>query len=160
VEVHTRGKPLLTFTLRGTLYSKGTRSKVAFDNVPKVAKRTVENQPSIPPASAWSSTYTITVSAHDAGTTTYHLVPIGNDPTTSAIEATVDNTTGLASTFVWTRKNGMTITSTQTYAKVGKFMLPASTSTQTRGGGPASDSETTFSDYHLGADVPDSVFEG
>jgi hypothetical protein len=52
VDVQTRLR-LGRFTLHGTLYDRGDRSKVIFDNVPAIAKSSVENQPSIGAASDW-----------------------------------------------------------------------------------------------------------
>jgi len=145
------------FTLHGTLYDRGDESKVSFDNIPALAKSIVENQPSIGPASSWRKAYTITVTAHTGDSTTYHLVPLTGSGVCS-VDATVQNATGLVQQYVWSNSNGMTITSDQTYETVGGYQLVHATSTKTRGGGIHADSQTTFTDYQINVNVPDSIF--
>lgn len=154
IEVATR-LPLARFTLRGTLYSRGDRSKIVFDNVPAIAKPLLEGQPSIP-ASSLQKRYAISVVSRSAEATTYHLVPREPESVRS-IDVVVQNSSGLVQRYVWVNKNGMKITSNQAYESIGGYQLVSTTSTQTRGAIHA-DSETTFSDYRLNVSVPDSVF--
>jgi outer membrane lipoprotein-sorting protein len=156
INVETR-LPLGSFTLHGTLYDRGEQSKVVFDNVPAIAKSSVENQPSIGPASSWRKQYAISVISRTTDATTYHLVPLVQDAVRS-IDAVVQNASGLVQQYVWSNKNGMTITSNQSYETVGGYQLVQTTSTRTRGGGVHADSETTFTDYQLNVSLPDSVF--
>jgi hypothetical protein len=156
IAVHTRLR-ISSFTLHGTLYGKNGRVKIVFDDIPAIAKSTVENQPELPPPSAWAASYSISVGAKDALTTTYHLVPLTEDRVKS-VDALVQNASGLVVRYVWSNKNGLTITSDQTFAPVGVYQLVRTTTTKTRGDGIRADSETTFSDYQLGAQVPDSIF--
>jgi outer membrane lipoprotein-sorting protein len=156
ITVHTRLR-ISSFTLHGTLYGKNGRVKIVFDDIPAIAKSTVENQPELPPPSTWATSYAISVGAKDALTTTYHLVPLTEDRVNS-VDTVVQNASGLVVRYVWTNKNGLTITSDQTFAPVGVYHLVRTTTTKTRGDGIRADSETTFSDYQLGAEVPDSIF--
>ncbi len=155
IEVATR-LPLARFTLRGTLYSRGDQSKVIFENVPAIAKPLLENQPSIP-VSSLAKRYAISVVSRTAEITTYHLVPLEPESVRS-IDVAVQNASGLVQRYVWANKNGMTITSDQTYETIGGYYLVSATSTKTRGGGLHADSETAFSNYRLNVKVPDSVF--
>jgi len=145
-----------SFTLHGTLYDRGDQSKVVFDNVPAIAKSTVENQPSIGAASGWSKQYAISVVSRTADATTYRLLPLAHERVRS-IDAVVQNASGLVQRYVWSNSNGLTITSDQTYESVGGYQLVGSTSTKTRGGVRA-DSQTTFTNYQLNVALPDSVF--
>jgi outer membrane lipoprotein-sorting protein len=156
LDVATR-LPLGSFTLHGTVYQRGEHSKVVFDNVPAIAKSSVENQPSIGPASVWRSQYAITVSSRTADATTYHLVPLASGGVRS-IDAVVQNASGLVQRYVWLKTNGMTITSDQTYGFVDGYELVHTTSTETRGGGVHADSQTTFTDYQVNLSLPDSLF--
>jgi hypothetical protein len=156
IVVQTR-LPLGSFILRGTLYGRDEQSKVIFDNVPAIARSSVENQPSIGAASSWRKQYAISVASRTADATTYHLVPLAQGDVRS-IDAVVQNASGLVQRYVWSNKNGMTITSDQTYDSVGGYQLVHTTSTKTRGGGVRADSETTFTDYELNVSLPDSIF--
>jgi hypothetical protein len=156
INVETR-LPIGSFALHGTLYDRDEQSKVIFDNVPAIARSTVENQPSIGPASSWSKQYAISVVSRAADATTYHLVPLAQGGVRS-IDAVVQNASGLVQQYVWSNTNGMTITSDQTYESVGGYQLIQTTSTKTRGGGVHADSETTFTDYELNVSLPDSIF--
>ncbi|MGP6191835.1 MAG: hypothetical protein ACLPSH_17570 [Vulcanimicrobiaceae bacterium] len=149
--------PLGGFTLRGTLYSRDEQSKVIFDNIPAIARPIVENQPSIGPASSWAKRYAISVLSRTADATTYHLVPVEQGSVRS-IDAVVQNSSGLVQRYAWSKQNGVTITSDQTYESVGGYQLVRTSSTKTRGGGVHADSETTFSNYQLNVRLPDSVF--
>jgi MFS family permease len=132
------------------------RSRASFDNVPAIAKSTVENQPSIGAASGWSKQYAISVVSRTADATTYRLLPLAHERVRS-IDAVVQNASGLVQRYVWSNSNGLTITSDQTYESVGGYQLVGSTSTKTRGGVRA-DSQTTFTNYQLNVALPDSVF--
>ena len=156
IDVQTR-LPFGGFTLRGTLYDRGDRSKVIFDNVPAIARSSVENQPSIGAASNWHNRYAISLVSHTAGLTTYRLVPISAEGVRS-IDAIVENASGLVQEYVWSNSNGMTITSDQTYELVGSYQLVGSVATKTRGAGVHADSTTTFTNYQLNVTVPESVF--
>lgn len=156
ITVHTRLR-ISSFTLHGTLYGKNGRVKIVFADVPAIAKSTIENQPELPPPSAWAASYAISVAAKDALTTTYHLVPLTEDRVNS-VDAVVQNASGLVVRYVWSNKNGLTITSDQTFVSVGAYQLVGTTTTKTRGVAIRADSETTFSDYQLGVAVPDSLF--
>jgi hypothetical protein len=156
IDVETR-LPLGSFTLHGTIYDREGRSKVVFDNVPAIAKPSVENQPSVGPPSSWRKQYAISIVSRTADATTYHLVPVVEEGARS-IDVVVQNASGLVQQYVWSNKNGMTITSDQNYESLGGYQLVRTTSTRTRGGGIHADSETTFKDYELNASVPDAVF--
>jgi hypothetical protein len=157
VEVKTRIQ-ILGITLRGTVYSKGDKTKIDFVNVPGPAKGMVANQPQIGAVSSWPSIYEITVTDRDPTTTTFHLVP-RSDESVESVDVTVDNTTGLAQRYVWNNVNGSIVTSDETYAPVDGHPLPNTVSTTMRGKGLHADSETTFSDYQLNVPIPDSIFE-
>jgi hypothetical protein len=146
-------------TAPSTIYGKNGQVKIVFEDIPAVAKSTVENQPELPPPYSWAASYAISVGPKDALTTTYHLVPLAQDRVNS-VDAVVQNASGLVARYVWSNKNGLTITSDQTFAPVGKYQLVSTTTTKTRGDGIRADSETTFSNYQLGAAVPDSLFSG
>jgi outer membrane lipoprotein-sorting protein len=156
IEVATRLR-LGSFTLRGTLYDRGDKSKVVFDNVPSIAKSTVENQPSIGAASTWPARYTISVVSRTPVTTSYRLVPTASESVRS-IDVVVLNASGLVQEYVWSNSNGMTITSDQTYESIGGYQLVETTSTTTRGAGVHADSKTMFTNYELNVAVPDSIF--
>jgi hypothetical protein len=156
ITVQTR-LPLGNFTLHGTVYSRGERSKVVFDNIPAIAKRVVDNQPSIGPAASWSKQYMVSVASRTPDVSTYHLVPIVPG-STGSIDVSVQNTSGLVQHYFWTNTNGTMISSDQTYETIGGYQLVKSTSTKTRGGGVRADSESTFADYALNVSVPDAVF--
>lgn len=93
ITVHTRLR-LSSFTLHGTIYGKNGQVKIVFEDIPAVAKSTVENQPELPPPSSWAASYAISVGAKDALTTTYHLVPLAQDRVNS-VDAVVPNASGL-----------------------------------------------------------------
>jgi outer membrane lipoprotein-sorting protein len=156
VDVQTR-LPLGSFTLHGTLYDLGDRSKVVFDHVPAIARSSVENQPSIGAASNWPKLYAISLISRTPGLTTYRLVPVSAEGVRS-IDAVVDNASGLVQEYVWSNTNGLTITSDQTYELVGGYQLVGSVTSKTRGAGVRADSTTTFTNYQLNVTVPESVF--
>jgi hypothetical protein len=157
IDVKTRVN-ILSFSLHGTLYAKGERTKVQFDNVPGIAKSSVENQPSVSAPSTWPADYEMSIAVRDATTTIYHLVPRASDSPVTSVDVTVANASGLVQRYLWTNVNGSTIASDQTYASIEGHELPISSSTDVRGKGINSKSETTFSNYQLNVEVPDAIF--
>jgi hypothetical protein len=102
IDVKTRVN-ILSFSLHGTLYAKGTRTKVQFDNVPGIAKSSVENQPSVSAPSTWPADYDMSIAVRDATTTIYHLVPRAADSAVTSVDVTVANATGLVQRYLWPR---------------------------------------------------------
>jgi|SRR5271156_1900259 len=147
------------FALHGNVYQRGGMTKIAFDDVPAIAKSFVENQPSIGDPATWPQKYVMSVAQHDADTTTYHLVPRAASSVRS-IDVVLANQSGLAQRYVWANANGVTITSEQQYETLDGFELVGSSTSATRGPAVKADSVTTFSDYEINVNIPDSVFSG
>ena len=59
--------------------------------------------------------------------------------------------------YVWSTVDGQTITSDQTYEKIGEYELVRSSTTTTSGRGINTASTTAFTNYALNATVPDSI---
>lgn len=146
-----------SFTLQGTVYSRGGDTKVVFEHVPTIAKASVENQPSLGDPTTWPASYVITVVRSEPGTTTYHLVPRVAGSVRS-VDVVLADDSGLARRYVWSRTNGMTIASDQTYENIEGYQVVQSVTTVTTDGGIKVRSLTTFSGYEFNVDIPDSVF--
>ncbi len=145
-----------SFTLHGTLYERGNRSAIVFDNVPAIAKSAVDDVPSIAGPSAWAQSYAISLAARTAEESTFHLVPLEAGEV-SAIDAVVSNDSGLVREYTWTETSGATITSDQTYESVDGYQVVASTATKTGGRGMHTTSHATFTNYAINVDVPANV---
>jgi len=136
------------------------KQAVVFDDIPRMLHGLVNDSPSLLPAAAWPGHYQVAV--EDNGTTavaTFHLEPIdANDPLESA-DVTVDDRTGLVSRFVFVNKNGSTVTTDQTYERVGRDEFISTQAGNAKGPGYRAEVTTTFSNYQVNVPVPLSVFE-
>jgi hypothetical protein len=156
IEVETRVM-LASFTLRGTIYDKNGRTKIAFDNLPALARLSAQNQPNIGAVVSWPATYAISIAARDRETTTYHLVPNAVDKVRS-IDVVARNDSGLVQRYVWLNVNGLTIASDQSFITIGEYRMIGSSDTETHGRGLNTTSHAVFSNYEINSAVPESVF--
>jgi hypothetical protein len=144
------------FGLDGTVYRRGDQQIVVFDRVPAIARAAVSKMPTISGPGGWPRRYEISIAARTTDTTTFRLIPLRAEDARS-IDVVVSNASGLEMEYVWSTVDGQTITSDQTYEKIGEYELVRSSTTTTSGRGINTASTTAFTNYALNATVPDSI---
>jgi hypothetical protein len=162
IEVQTklRSFPPASFTFRGHSYFEAPdKQAVVFDNVPGPLRGMFKDSPHIAPAPLWPARYEVTIAGDDGSSTTFHLVPKDPDSAIDHADVIVDDNTGLVSRFTFVNKNGSTVTTDNTYDRVGRYQVVVSQTGSANGRGYRAEVTSTFSNYQFNLVIPDSVFE-
>jgi len=161
IEVRTkmRSFPPISLTFRGHSYFQWPdKQVVVFDNVPGIIKGMVKDSPSIAPAAAWPTEYTVNVLEDNGTTTTFHCEPTDPNATLASADVALDDKTGEMAELHFTNKNGSETTTQQTYQRLSGHDVIVSQTGKSQGPGYRADVETTFSDYQFNVPISPDVF--
>lgn len=160
VTIALRALPYLNPALDGNYYFKRPdKQAVVFDTVPALAQQFQKVYPKVDPPVTWPALYDISILATSAETTTLRLVP-KHRGRVAHLDVAVDNATAMPSSFTWTYVDGGSVWFDQQYERVdGNYLLKSQTGKVELPSYNA-DVTTTFSNFKLNVDVPDSVFNG
>ncbi|MFY9779087.1 MAG: hypothetical protein WAJ85_01080 [Candidatus Baltobacteraceae bacterium] len=161
IEVRTsmRSFPPASFTFHGHSYFKAPdKQAVVFDDVPGLMRGLVKDSPSIEPVPLWPERYDATVVGDDGTTTTFHLVPKDSQSQLASADVEVADATGLVTRYTFNNANGSSVTTEQTYERIGSHEVVASQVGHARGHGYNAEVTTVFSNYRFNVPVSDDVF--
>jgi outer membrane lipoprotein-sorting protein len=159
VEVVTHSFPFLSPTLDGTVYFRSPdQNAVEFKTVPVIANQLKKVVVQLEPASEWPRIYTVTPAGDDGTTSTFRLVRKKHGRI-DHVDVSVDDKTATVSamTYVY-NDNGGSISFNQTWVDIdGNYVLKSQTG-KVDIPHYSADVTSTFSDYKLNVEVPDTVF--
>src|ERR1700676_2482014 len=161
MKVHTKRQsfPPISLTFRGHSYFQWPdKQVVVFDNVPGMIKAMVKDSPSIAPAAAWPTDYTVSVLEDNGTTTTFHCEPRDPNATLASADVALDDKTGEMAALHFTNKNGSQTTTQQTYQRLSGHDVIVSQTGTSQGPGYRADVETTLSDYQFNVPISPDVF--
>jgi len=159
VAVVTHSFPYLSPTLDGTVYFRSPdRNAVEFKTVPVIANQLKKVVVQLEPASEWPRIYNVTPAGDDGTTSTFRLVRKKHGRI-DHVDVSVDDSTATvtAMTYVY-NDNGGTISFTQTWVAIDGNYVLKSQSGKVDIPHYNADITSTFSDYKLNVEVPDTVF--
>jgi hypothetical protein len=151
--------PFLSPSLDGTYYHKEPSSnKIVFTSgLPFIAKQFSKIYPEVPSPSLWQQLYDISIEGGDAGFTTLKLVPKKHSRI-DHIDAKIDERTAEVVSLRWTYNDGGYALLEQTYGEVQGHPLVTEQSGHVEVPHYTADLKSTFSNFKLNANIPDSVF--
>lgn len=158
-DVALRTFPYLSPSLDGTYYHKEPSSnKIVFTSgLPFIAKQFSKIYPEVPSPSLWQQLYEVSVENDDAGVTTLKLVPKKHSRI-DHIDARLDDKTAEVLSLRWTYNDGGYALLDQTYGEVAGHTLVTGQSGHVEVPHWTADLKSTFSNFKLNANIPDSVF--
>jgi len=151
--------PYLSPSLDGTYYHKEPdKNKIVFTSgLPSIAKQFSKVYPQVPSPARWKSVYVVSTENEADGVTTFKLVPRKHGRV-DHIDALVDEKTATVVGLRWNYNDGGYASLDQSYTTVdgtpvvsqqtGHFEVPTY----------SADLKSTFSDFKINANIPDSVF--
>lgn len=151
--------PFLSPSLDGTFYHKEpSHNKIVFTSgLPFIAKEFSKVYPQVESPSRWNDVYLVSTESDDGAFTTFKLVPRKHGRI-DHIDAKVDDRTAEVTSLRWNYNDGGYATLDQTYAPVSGHLLVTAQSGHFEVPHYDADVKSTFSDFKLNADIPDSVF--
>lgn len=157
VAMHTF--PYLSPTLDGTYYHKEpSKNKIIFTSgLPFIAKQFSKVYPEVPSPSEWDRIYVVTTESDDGGATTLKLVPRKHSRI-DHIDAKIDDKTAEVISMRWNYNDGGYATLEQTYGQVSGHLLVTQQSGHFEVPHWNADLKSTFSNFKIDAQIPDSVF--
>jgi outer membrane lipoprotein-sorting protein len=159
VAVVTHSFPYLSPTLDGTIYFRSPdQSAVEFKTVPLLASELKKVVAQLEPASEWPRLYEVTPVNDDGTISTFRLVRKKHGRI-DHVEVTVDDKTATVASMTYVYNDGGgSISFTQTWDEIdGNYVLKSQTGKVDIPHYNA-DVTSTFSDYKLNVEVPDTVF--
>lgn len=160
VDVDTHSFPPISPRLDGTAYfKKPDKNAIVFDTVPALASQFKKIYPQLEYPSEWAAIYDVTPVSDDGTSSTFRLVrkKIGRIDHVDVIAD--DKTATISSMTYFYKDGGGTVAFAQTYDRIdgnyviknqaGKIDIPHYNA----------DVHSTFSNYKLNVNVPDSVFQ-
>jgi hypothetical protein len=160
VGIMSHSFPFLSPTLQGTAYFKQPdKSAVVFDTIPALANQFKKIYPQTEPPSVWPELYDVTPVSDDGTTSTFRLVRKKNGRI-DHVDATVDDHAATVSSMTYYYKDGGgSVSFTQVYDDIdGNFVIKSQTGKVDIPHYNA-DVTSTFSNYKLNVEVPDTVFQ-
>jgi hypothetical protein len=151
--------PYLSPTLDGTYYHKEpNHNKIVFTSgLPFIAKQFSKIYPEVPSPSLWQQLYDVSIEGDDGGSTTLKLVPKKHSRI-DHIDAKIDDKTAELVSLRWTYNDGGYALLDQTYGNVEGHALVTEQSGHLEVPHYTADLKSTFSNFKLNANIPDSVF--
>lgn len=151
--------PYLSPSLQGTYYHKEpSRNKIVFTSgLPFIAREFSKVYPQVESPSRWNEVYEVSTESDDGGFTTFKLVPRKHGRI-DHIDAKVDDTSAEVTALRWNYNDGGYASLDQTYQAVSGHLLVSAQSGHIEVPHYNADMKSTFSDFKLNADIPDSVF--
>jgi hypothetical protein len=159
VAIQLHSFPFISPTLAGTAYYKRPdKTAVDFKSVPALAGQLKKVIGQIEPPAEWPSLYVVTPTGDDGATATFRLVRKKNGRI-DHVDVQVDDKTATVSAMTYYYKDeGGTISFHQTYDDIdGNYVIKQQTGKVDIPHYNA-DVSSTFANYQLNVDVPDSVF--
>lgn len=157
VAMHTF--PYLSPSLDGTYYHKEpSKNKIIFTSgLPFIAKQFSKVYPEVPSPSEWNNVYVISTENTGANDTTLKLVPRKHGRI-DHIDAKIDNKTAEVISLRWNYNDGGYATLDQSYSDVSGHLLVTQQSGHFEVPHWNADLKSTFSNFKIDAQIPDSVF--
>ena len=157
VAMHTF--PYLSPSLEGTYYHKEpSRNKIIFTSgLPFMAEQFSKVYPQVESPSRWAQVYDIASEGDTAGFTTLKLVPKKHGRV-DHIDAKIDDKTAELVSLRWNYNDGGYATLDQTYGPVQGYTLVTQQTGHLEVPHWTADLKSTFSDFKLNANIPDSIF--
>ncbi len=158
-DIAMRTFPYLSPTLEGTYYHKEpSRNKIVFTSgLPFIAKQFSKIYPEVESPSRWADIYVITTESDSDGFTVVRLVPRKNGRV-DYIDAKIDDKTAELVSLRWNYNDGGYATLDQTYGNVQGHELVTGQSGHLEVPHYIADLKSTFTDFKINANIPDSVF--
>lgn len=153
--------PYLSPSLDGTYYHKEpSLNKIVFTSgLPFIAKQFSKIYPEVESPSRWAAVYDISTESDAAGVTTLKLVPKKHGRI-DHIDASIDDKTAQVVAMRWNYNDGGYATLKQTYSQVQGHPLVTAQSGHFEVPHYDADLTSTFSNFKLNAQIPNSVFAG
>lgn len=158
-DVAMRTFPFLSPSLDGTYYHKEpSHNKIVFTSqMPFIARQFSKVYPEIESPSRWADVYIITSEGDADGYTTLKLVPRKHSRI-DHIDAKVDDKTADLVSLRWNYNDGGYATLDQTYSDVEGHPMVTQQAGHVEVPHYTVDLKSTFSNFKLNANIPDSVF--
>jgi hypothetical protein len=158
-DVAMRTFPYLSPSLDGTYYHKEpSHNKIVFTSqLPFIAKQFSKVYPEVESPSRWADVYFITLEGDTDGYTTLKLVPRKHGRI-DHIDAKVDDKTADLVSLRWNYNDGGYATLDQTYGTVEGHPMVTQQAGHVEVPHYTVDLKSTFSNFKLNANIPDSVF--
>lgn len=151
--------PYLSPSLDGMYYHKEpSRNKIIFTSgLPFMAKQFSKVYPQVESPSRWNDVYAISTQGDQSGVTTLKLVPRKHGRI-DHIDAKIDDGSGELVALRWNYNDGGYATLDQRYTTVNGHELVSQQSGHLEVPHWTADLKSTFSDFKLNQNIPDSVF--
>lgn len=158
-DIAMRTFPFLSPTLEGVYYHKEpSRNKIVFTSgLPFIAKQFSKIYPEVESPSRWAETYVISTESDTDGFTTLQLVPRKRGRV-DHIDAKIDDKTAELVSLRWNYADGGYATLDQTYSIVQGHVLVTGQSGHLEVPHYVADLKSTFTDFKINANIPDSIF--
>ena len=152
--------PFISPSLDGTYYHKEpSKNKIVFTSgLPFMAKEFSKVYPQVESPSRRDTVYVVTTESEGGGSTIFKLVPRKHGRV-DHIDATVDQKTAELTSLRWNYNDGGYATLEQTYGTVDGHRLVTEQSGHFEVPHYNADLKSTFKDFKLNAQIPDSVFD-
>jgi hypothetical protein len=158
VDIALRTFPFIAPSLDGSYYYKQPdKQAIVFDTVPVIAQQFQKVYPKFDPPSKWPAIYEISVLGSDSATTTLRLVPRQHGRVTH-LDVKVDNASATPTEFTWTYGDGGFVTFGEQYAQVDGNYLVKSQTGKVELPSYKADVTSTFTNFKLNVQIPDTVF--
>ena len=151
--------PYLSPSLTGIYYHKEpNKNKIVFTGgLPFIANQFSNVYPRVESASHWDDVYVISTERDDGTYTSFKLVPRQHGRI-DHIDAKVADQSGELAELRWNYTGGGYATLDQSYGKVGAYTLVTHQTGHFEDSNYNADVTSTFSNFKLNAQIPDSVF--
>jgi len=158
-DIAMRTFPYLSPSLDGTYYHKEPdKNKIVFTSgLPSIAKQFSKVYPQVPSPAHWKSVYVITTEGEADGVTTFKLVPRKHGRI-DHIDARVDEKTADVVGLRWNYIDGGYANLDQSYTTVDGAQVVSEQSGHFEVPNYTADLKSTFTNFKINADIPDSVF--
>lgn len=151
--------PFLSPSLDGVVYHKEPdRNKVVFTSgLPFMAKQFSKVYPQVESPSRWESLFVVSVEGNASGVTTLKLVPRKHGRV-DHIDARIDDKSAELLSERWNYNDGGYASLDQSYSNVQGHLMVTGQTGKLDVPHYSADWTTTYKDFKLNADIPDSVF--
>lgn len=151
--------PYLSPSLDGQYYHKEpNKDKLVFTSgLPSIAKQFSKVYPHVESPSRWNAVYVVSSQGDADGITTFRLVPRKHGRI-DHIDARVDDKTATVVSMRWNYNDGGYATLDQEYSPVNGSFLVSKQTGHVEVPHYTADVVSTFSNFKLNANIPDSVF--
>jgi|SRR5579884_512135 len=158
-DIAMRTFPFLSPSLDGTYYHKEpSLNKIVFTSqLPFIAKQFSKVYPEVESPSRWADVYYISAEGDADGYTTLKLIPRKHGRI-DHIDAKIDDKTADVVSMRWNYNDGGYATLDQTYGNVDGHFLVTQQAGHVEVPHYTVDLKSTFSNFKINADIPDSVF--